>query len=829
MSQLSHLAHPPHGPRHRWTFFRIGGFDQVSITSGADIAHIDELDQKLWAALACPVKGLEFDERTLALIDIDKDGRVRAPEILAAIAFADDHLKDIAAIIPGTDRVPLAEIDDSLPTGKALLSCARHILRTQGRADDTHIALPDLEKALEAFAKTPFNGDGVITAAAAGDDAGTTQAIIDIMATHGSLIDRDGQPGIDKKIVEAFFKDASAYDAWYSVAENHAEALPLGPATLAALADLDAVKAKVDDWFARVRLAAYDARAQQALNRTEKDYLAIASRDLAITSDEIRSFPLAHVQGASELELDGAINPAWAPALDALHARVIAPLLGEGTTSLSEDAWLALQARFAATRAWVATKAGASVEKLGLARVRALLGSDVRKHIEELLAKDLSFATEYDSITPVEKLVRLHRDLYRLLHNFVNFSDFYSRGRLAVFQSGTLYLDGRSCDLCVRVHDPDKHGALAGLAKIYLAYCDCTRVATGEKMTIAAAFTAGDSDNLLVGRNGLFYDRKGRDWDATIVKVIENPISIRQAFWAPYKRAIRFVEELVAKRAASADQAADQKLSAGISTTAAAAEAGKTAPPKPKLDLTLITGIGVAIGGIATAVSGFLAAIFGLGPWMPAGFAALLLGISLPSMVIAALKLRQRNLGPILDANGWAVNGRVKINIPFGGSLTELPHLPAHAIRSLADPYAEKKRPWKSFTILMLLAALAAWSAYDRLHHRHWWWSRLIDQAWPGEWREIDGSEVPPEAKKTLMAERDRLAGKDDVKDFAYFRTAPEAKDTFFKAEFRSGGKSHTVRCSATGEIPQAEKPDPPKDATPATEPPKDAPKDPAK
>ena len=46
----------------------------------------------------------------------------------------------------------------------------------------------------------------------------------------------------------------------------------------------------------------------------------------------------------------------------------------------------------------------------------------------------------------------------------------------------------------------------------------------------------------MVGRNGIFFDRLGHDWDATITKIIENPISIRQAFFAPYKRAIRFVE-----------------------------------------------------------------------------------------------------------------------------------------------------------------------------------------------------------------------------------------------------------------------------------------------
>ena len=105
-----------------------------------------------------------------------------------------------------------------------------------------------------------------------------------------------------------------------------------------------------------------------------------------------------------------------------------------------------------------------------------------------------------------------------------------------MFQAGTLYLDGRSCDLCIHVNDAGKHGLLAGCAKTYLAYADCSRPSTGEKMTIAAAFTGGDNDNLFVGRNGLFYDRQGRDWDATITKIIDNPISIRQAFWSPYKK-----------------------------------------------------------------------------------------------------------------------------------------------------------------------------------------------------------------------------------------------------------------------------------------------------
>ena len=75
-------------------------------------------------------------------------------------------------------------------------------------------------------------------------------------------------------------------------------------------------------------------------------------------------------------------------------------------------------------------------------------------------------------------------------------------------------------------------------------------------------------------------------------------------------------------------------------------------------------------------------------------------------MLVAYLKLRKRNLGPILDANGWAVNARAKINVPFGGSLTQVATLPPGAQRDLVDPFAEKKRPWGFYLVVALVAVL---------------------------------------------------------------------------------------------------------------------------
>ena len=69
----------PTRPAHSWKFFRAGGFDQVRFETGADLLHLGQLDLKLWAALSCPTRGVEFDTRTLDLIDADKDGAFARP------------------------------------------------------------------------------------------------------------------------------------------------------------------------------------------------------------------------------------------------------------------------------------------------------------------------------------------------------------------------------------------------------------------------------------------------------------------------------------------------------------------------------------------------------------------------------------------------------------------------------------------------------------------------------------------------------------------------------------------------------------------------------
>ena len=722
----------PSNPNHSWKFFRAGGFDQVLLGTGTDLMALDQLDQKLWVALACPTRGLEFDTRTLDLIDTDKDGRVRAPELIAAAKWAGGLLRNPDDLFKESESLPLSAINDTVPEGKAILNSARQILINLGKKDATAISVADATDTVKIFAQTRFNGDSIIIAESAADAA--TQAVInDIMATHGSVADRSGKPGLDQARGDAFFADAAAFSDWVKKSETDAATvLPLGADTAVASAALKAVKAKIDDYFGRCRLAAFDARALAALNREEKEYLALAAKDMTLTAAEVACFPLATIAPGKPLPLKTGVNPAWADAVAAFHAAVVKPVLGD-KPALTEADWALLTGKFAAHDAWVAGKAGAAVEKLGVPRVREILGGKAKEAVADSFAKDKAEEGNATTIAAVEKLVRFHRDLHRLCVNFVSFRDFYDRREPAVFQAGTLYLDQRSCELCLRVEDAGKHASMAALAGTYLAYCDCTRKGSGETMQIVAAFTDGDSENLMVGRNGLFYDRKGRDWDATITKIIDNPISIRQAFWSPYKMFVRMIEDQVARRAAAADAASTAKLQ---SAAAAPAQADKAKPAEPKkFDLAMVTGITIAATTISGVLLGAVGMILGLKWWQyPLVVLGVVLAISGPAMILAYMKLRKRSLAPILDANGWAVNAKARMNVPFGRSLTQVASLPPGSQRELTDRYAEDHGPrnrWLAVAIILALAAL--------------WYLGKLDKLLPGQIKSISvlGTNAP--------------------------------------------------------------------------------------
>jgi hypothetical protein len=653
------------GQEYNWTYENIGGSLRVKISSGEDIANLSDLDPKMWTVLSCPVNGLEVDEKSLKYIDQDGDGKIRIQDVVKTADWIVGVLSDPDLLLKEEGTFNLDNFDMENADAVKLHKSSKQILANLGKEGNT-ISLAETASTATIFANTKFNGDGIITPACTESEE-EKAAINAIIATLEGVQDRSGVAGVNKDKVETFYQKLQDYVQW-----KEAEPSSTYGSNIARIAQLyGELDQSLRYWFIKPALL-------NCLPQVEMQH------------------PDAQVSASTLAEL--------------------IKLTGLcGKTEISEQKWDEIGAEVAAYNKWIGSKKGSEVEKLGLEAIKLFIEQNKKETILALIAEDLALKEEAENIESVDKFLHVYKDFYRLLKNFVTFHDFYDKDKetKAIFQSGKLLIDQRECLFCMKVADMAKHNAMAPASGMYLVYCDCTTKSQAAKLQIVAAVTVGSIGDLAVGKNAIYYDSTGLEWDAVITKIIDNPISISQAFWSPYRKIAKVIEDFVNKSAAEKDAKILKDATEKINT--APANIGKdpaAAAPAP-FDIGKFAGIfaafGMALGMIGTALSNIFNDFIVLKWWqMVILFISIMLIISGPSMVMAWMKLRRRNIAPLLNANGWAVNAPSIISILFGETLTEIARFPKLNIQ---DPYADKemsktKKVLITIVILVVLAAL---------------------------------------------------------------------------------------------------------------------------
>ena len=643
---------------HEWKFFKSARCVQAKVETGDDLLALKELDKKLWTVLSAPTTGVRFDEATLKLIDSDGDGRVRVPEVLAAVDWMAARFRKLDFLFAGKDEIPLDEMRDDTPEGQALLKSFKSLLSRAGKPDAATLSLADVTGMTDIFNAQPFNGDGVVTAKSTTDSA-VADAIAAIAAAEGTVPDRSGEAGIDQAKADAFFADAAARLAWKASA---AEAAIFGDNTASAYAAFKAVEAKIDEFFT-------------------------PPEDLPLVTDA----------PDPALPLTAGVHPLWIGKFRAFAEAVVAP-----ATQITRDDWSAVKAKFAPYEAWLAAEAGQSVASLS----DDALGSFVKDgaaqaKVNDLISKDLALADEYGRLVDCERAVRYAANLVRWLHNYVNQANLYDPKREGVFRTGDLYIDGRVCRLCFEVANEGAHAALAERSKCCLLYAKLTRPATGEAREVCAVVTAGPTAGLYVGRNGIFLDCNGQDWEAVVAKVVESQVSLKEAFWAPWAKIASTISEQCKKFLSSKQDAAVAQV--GEQATAAAAAPKPAEAPSGAALASSVAALGVGVGMAGAAIGGLIGLVAGLPLWkVLSGVAAVILIVSLPSVILAWFKLRARDLGAILNACGWAVNRPLTFSMGLARTFTRPAKMPLGSAVA-RDPYASYG--WLKLLLVLLAAA----------------------------------------------------------------------------------------------------------------------------
>ena len=702
------------GSSTRPVFRKLGGGFQLLLESPEDLANIMDLDEARWIACSAPVDGLNCDPAFARLVDMDGNGRIRPDELKTACRWMLDLLADRSDVGTHGSSLRLDAIDTRSDDGQRLRATAERILENLDQEGASEIRLDQVRDRQKFMAAAATNGDGVIPASAV-DDPEIATFIADIGACLGFVTDAGGKPGVTDDHLSRFLAEARAWLAWWEQGQlgdaGAATAiLCRGADTAVADAALEAVREKLDQFYILCGLSRFDPRLVGPLPYPDAELVELSGQSSGQIRQKLQAAPIALPNAEALLYFDSWVNPLWEQALLVFRQRVLSS--GERDVPLPNGRWRDLQREFEPYRRWVAGKKGARVEALGVDKLRMYTGEPrFAAALRALIQVDRQVAHEVRQIADVERMILYQRWLLELANNFVNFTHFYNPQRRSLVELGTLVMDGRRFNLTFRVADRKKHKERAKESSIFLLYLEVTGKDGQERFEAAAAVTSASRGSLHLGKRGIFVTQDDRVWDAVVVDILENPISLWEAIKLPFLRLAGFVarqtEKFTAARYDQLEGRVGQELSetesslkgvplesqAPASAPAADPPQSASPPASPSASPSMgaatreaLVGGGIAVAAMSSAlayIANTLASIDLL--QLIVAVAVLLLLTLIPTIVIAMIRLGRQDLGRVLEAGGWAINQRLPIRGSRGLVFTWKPTLPGSATRRRGD------------------------------------------------------------------------------------------------------------------------------------------------
>ena len=694
-------------------FDKYGGHYHLHITSLDDLLYLVSLADGLWMATSCPLFGLNVDPAFLKFLDTDSNGRIISDEVRSAVRWL---LKCFKSSDTWTERKPnllldYINVDD--PEGKSLWNTASLILNNLNIADATEISLEQVRNRQKIMAQADYNGDGVIPPETI-KDAELVLFVNDLIAIYGGFVDASGLKGITEDNLNKFKTESESYLAWYqkgAIPEGQTETdiMPFGVDTPTMYQTIMQIREKIDQFFAQCSLVRYNPQLSDKISMLGVEITGIDFNDRNSILQYLHSVPIARLDSDGLLLLNNEINEVYRDPVNALKEKVIAKIFGTETATLSEPQWHQILTRFSAYENWLKTKPVTPLESLGVDKIQSYLSSTYDSSIREMIVIDKAVAGEVQQIQNLEKLLLYHQWLFYFVNNYVSFPCLFDATHRAIFEMGTLVMSGREFIFSVKVENLASHANLAKNSGICLIYLHVTGAGSDEKFDIAVPVTRGGTQDLYIGKRGVFFNISGKELDAQIVQIVENPISLWESLKEPFRRVYNMIGSRFAQLATTVQKesekaitgtAVDQtSIQTGLSRvqqatpqTPATPQPTPVPPPttptavpdtsRPAGNLRdIMIGVGFLAAGFGTALKFLTDTAKQLTQPKILQVLLIMIGVFITVTVLATgftawRKLRQRDLGVLLQASGWAINGRMRLIRPMARFFCRKARLP---------------------------------------------------------------------------------------------------------------------------------------------------------
>lgn len=713
-------------------FQRLGGSYQLLVERPSDLAFIPEMNDALWAMTSARSGAFRTDPDFLSMLDADGNGRIRVNEVKTAVRWMISVLADYDGVMKGSDTLRLSAVNRNHPDGREIIRTIRVALANLGVPDASEISLAQISDQKNIIADALQNGDGIIPPDPV-QDPKSRECIRLIMQYVGSRKDLSGVEGIGEEEMETFLKQAGAVLDWRSVCENDPEKiLPFGDKTPWIYDLFHKIVEKVNTFFRNC-----EALVLSGADSAEKSGAVDPMNNTSVDEFLARA-PLAPVNRERILKLNEVRHPQWREAVLSFFRN-----LPEGTgNEITEERWTEICSLLAPYGKWIAAKPDSRLTEVDASLLRTILANGTPGHIQALIRRDSDVCQNLQNCSQVRKLILFQKNMVRFLNNYVTLNELFDDGTTSLIQSGRLIMDGRCFSLCMVVEDPALHKKIAEASNICVMYLDAV-TGTGpaeKKIKIAAAVTSGHMRHLFVGKSGVFYNADGTIWDARVFDFIQQPVSIREALVMPFYKFAEFLQKQADKFFSARSKQYEDTVAKDIQSKSALPTSAN--PPPPPQQQTpafsgsmILMGGGVGIAAIGSAFAFMAKSIQGVSiSVVLAVFLGILLIFGGPIILISLCKLFRRNLSIFFEANGFALNGQMRLSLKMGRFFTYTPRLPGRVkvfkreIFSMESVEAQNSKNMQKYWLYILLViffvecvVLFCWyhkNAISRLWHQ---------------------------------------------------------------------------------------------------------------
>jgi len=664
-------------------FKRIGRSYHLQIETAEDLLNVLDLDEALWVATNAPLSTIHHDPTFLAHIDADQTGRITCREIKQAVRWLLDVLRDHSGITKPSQALILSAVNTESDEGQIIHKAAKKILARKGKADTGVISLHEVRKIKSEIQAQPISEAGVVLPQAA-ENPEIQQFIRDITNTMGGILHPTGQAGIDAGKLELFLHESRQILDWLGQGKlpnkrAKTDIMPLGEKTLQTYEVLESMRSKLDQYFAQCEVLVLDEQFAKQMGWTETELANLDFDDPAVIENVLSKAPLAKARSDRELWFEDDINPHYVKSLEQFREKVLAVLQPDSTESLTALQWQEIKDVFAGHRKWLESKPDTKVSLLDEETLQTYQNESYADAVYQLIDESTRTAFDMDNIRLLEKVILYQAGIIDLVNNFVSFPHLYDPQNRAMFEMGSLVMDGRRFNFAVKVENRKEHVEVAKTSNMFVMYVEVVPRDQDTRYEVAIPVTSGGKGNLCLGKRGVFFDIDGREHDARIVHIIENPISYREALFSPFQRLVRILTGKIESITTEAEKKWDKRTSQTLTQIEQQAQSTQAAEAKQSRLLAggLLVGGGVALAALSSALAYIAKSLTGVPLWkILVGIGGSILAVMLPITIVAFLKLRKRDLSAILEGSGWGINARMRLTHKQGWFFTEKPKHP---------------------------------------------------------------------------------------------------------------------------------------------------------